>query len=300
MLPARKSYLFALASVLLWSTVATAFKISLRHVSPIELLFIASVTSCCVLTIILYFRGQLPSLLKLNADQWLFSLKYGFLNPFLYYLVLFSGYDILPAQQAQAINYTWAITLSLLSVPLLKQKITKLEGLAVVIGYAGVVVISVGRGDGNLEYANFKGIFLTLLSTVIWAFYWIKNTSDRLDPVVRLLANFLCGLPFIIAFMVFEKGASVLVIPSLPGVLGAVYVGIFEMGVTFVFWLAAMKYAENTVKIANLIFLSPILSLFFIHYIAGEQILPNTVYGLGLILFGLALQTRAGRAKNRS
>ena len=40
----------------------------------------------------------------------------GFLNPFLYYVVLFKAYDLLPAQEAQPLNYTWAITLAILFV----------------------------------------------------------------------------------------------------------------------------------------------------------------------------------------
>ena len=45
----KKAYLYALTSVLLWSTVASAFKITLRWVSPVELLFYAACFSCGVL-----------------------------------------------------------------------------------------------------------------------------------------------------------------------------------------------------------------------------------------------------------
>lgn len=40
------------------------------------------------------------------------------------------------------------------------------------------------------------------------------------------------------------------------GVLGAAYVGLFEMGICFVMWLMAMKLTNNTARISNLIFLS--------------------------------------------
>jgi drug/metabolite transporter (DMT)-like permease len=65
--------------------------------------------------------------------------------------------------------------------------------------------------------------------------------------------------------------------------------------VTFVFWLKALKYSENTAKVGNLIFLSPFLSLIFIHFLLGERILPSTFAGLGLIVAGLILQ-RPGRS----
>jgi drug/metabolite transporter (DMT)-like permease len=77
------------------------------------------------------------------------------------------------------------------------------------------------------------------------------------------------------------------------GFLGAAYVGVFEMGLAFTLWLSAMKNAANTARIANLIFLSPFLSLVFIHFVAGEAILPSTFAGLVLIMAGLAIQRTA-------
>jgi len=44
----RQATLFGLSAVLLWSTIATAFKLSLKHLSPIELLlFAGSFPLCC-------------------------------------------------------------------------------------------------------------------------------------------------------------------------------------------------------------------------------------------------------------
>ena len=63
-----------------------------------------------------------------------------------------------------------------------------------------------------------------------------------------------------------------------------------EMGACFVFWLMAMKLTDNTAKISNLIFLSPFLSLLFIHFLVGEEILASTFIGLILIVVGLLCQ----------
>lgn len=232
----------------------------------------------------------------MGRENWFLSVKFGFLNPFLYYLVLLYAYDLLPAQQAQAINYTWAITLSLLSVPLLKQRITVAEGVAVAIGYFGVLIIVFGNGIDSLGISDLKGIILAFFSTLIWAFYWIKNTTDTREPVVGLLANFICGLPFIVAYMLYDNQGH-LMMPATGGLLGAMYVGIFEMGLAFVFWLMAMKLTSDTVNIANLIFLAPILSLVLIYYLVGEKIMFTTILGMVFILLGVALQVKAGAKK---
>lgn len=54
----------------------------------------------------------------------------------------------------------------------------------------------------------------------------------------------------------------------------------------------AMKYTESTAKIANLIFLSPFLSLIFIRFFVGEDIRPSSFVGLVLIVSGLVIQNK--------
>jgi drug/metabolite transporter (DMT)-like permease len=57
--------------------------------------------------LILAARGRLGLLAGMSRRQWLLSAGLGFMNPFLYYVLLFRAYDLLPAQQAQPLNYTW-------------------------------------------------------------------------------------------------------------------------------------------------------------------------------------------------
>jgi len=283
----RRAILFGLFAVLFWSTVATAFKLSLRSFSPIELLLYSSFFSTLVIGAILGFQGKFHLILKCTRKEYLLSLFLGFLSPFLYYLILFKAYDLLPAQQAQPINYTWAITLSLLSVPFLKQKVCWQQWLALVISYCGVVIISTEGKPFSLHFTEPLGVALALISTVIWALYWIFNTRDKRDPVVGLFVNFVFSLPFILLYYLLT---SELRVPPIWGLLGAAYVGVFEMGICFVFWLLAMKLTNNTARISNLIFLSPFLSLLFIHFLLGEVILPATFIGLILIVIGLLCQ----------
>jgi drug/metabolite transporter (DMT)-like permease len=282
-----KALLYGLCAVLLWSTVATAFKLSLQHFSPIELLLYSGSFSTLLLGAILLFQRKFHLVFQCNPKEYLLSIFLGLLSPFLYYLILFKAYDLLPAQQAQPLNYTWAITLSLLAVPLLKQKIGWQQWLALLISYCGVIVISTEGKPFSLQFTDPLGVALALISTIVWALYWIFNTRDKRDPVVGLFVNFLCSFPFVLGYYLFT---TELRMPPLRGLLGAAYVGTFEMGLCFVLWLMAMKLTDNTARISNLIFLSPFLSLFFIHFLVGEKILAATFIGLILIVAGLFCQ----------
>jgi len=295
----KKALFFGLTTVGIWSTVASAFKISLRHLDPLQLLLCACTASLVALAGVLAFQGKFKELKQVTRSQLLRCGLLGALNPFLYYIILFKAYDLLPAQEAQPLNYTWAITLSLLSIPLLGQKMSFKDLCAILVSYFGVVVISTHGDILTLNFSNPTGVGLALGSTIIWALYWIFNTKSSVDPMVGLFLNFLFGLPLILMTTLTFSSLPVLTTEAL---LGAAYVGFFEMGITFALWLTAMKFAAqpdggSTVRIANLIFLSPFLSLIFIHFLVGEEILPATVAGLGFIIAGNALMQFKPRTK---
>ena len=286
----HRAFKLGLSAVMLWSTVATAFSISLRYLTPLQLVALASAVSWCFLSLRLLQPARWQALRATAMRDRLFGLAMGWLNPALYYLVLFAAYDRLPAQEAMAINYSWGITLALIAAPLLGQKLSLYSLLTSGISYFGIVVIA-SRGEPEaLNFAQPEGVALALLSTLIWSLYWVINARKEIDPEVQLFLNFTGALPLLSA-LVWYQGAAAPV--SWQGWAGGLYVGLFEMGLAFVLWMGAMQATRSTIRISSLIFLSPPLSLLFIWLIAGEALRPYTFVGLLLILLGLWLQRRA-------
>ncbi|WP_320008734.1 DMT family transporter [Maridesulfovibrio sp.] len=283
----KKAYVYGLSAVLIWSTVASAFKIALGYMDPLQLLFYSVIFSSLSLFAILKIQNKTGQIKQMSKKEILKCGLPGILNPFLYYVVLFKAYALLPAQEAQPLNYTWAITLSLLSIPLMGQKMTTRELLAILTSYMGVVVISTHGDLLNIRFSNGYGVFLALFSTILWSLYWIINAKSKTDPLIGLFLNFCFGLPFVTIVMLIFSGPPPL---ALPAILSAAYVGFFEMGITFALWLNALKLTEKASKVSNLIFLSPFISLILIHFILGEEILPSTLIGLLFIVGGNIIQ----------
>ena len=283
----RKAYLYAIVVVLIWSTVASAFKISLQYLDFIQLLFFASSVSLFVLFIALVSQGKLTLLKTYSKKDYLLSGLLGFLNPCLYYAVLFKAYSLLPAQEAQPLNQTWAIVLALLSIIVLRQRITLKNIIALVISFVGVVIISTHGHVFSLKFSNVAGAILALASAFIWALFWLYNLKDQRDVVAKLFLNFLFGTLFIIIIVLVTK---VSLKPTLTGFAGAAYVGVFEMGITFVLWFNALRLSKTTAQVSNMIYLVPFLSLLIIHFAIGEKILTSTIIGLIFIVAGILLQ----------
>jgi drug/metabolite transporter (DMT)-like permease len=282
-----KAYLFALLTVFSWSTVATAFKIALRELNYIQVLLIANAVAMVIYGLILAFRRERVKILPLSGRDLGFSLIQALLNPFGYYLIIFKVYSILPAQIAQPANFIWPVVLMLLSAPLLKQPI-RLPGLfALLISFAGVVVLS---SQGDLVHFRIKepvGIALALSSSVVWSLFWIINMHDKRDDVLKLFLS--ASISLIFVFILATATDNLSHIFSKP-LLPAVYIGLFEMGIPFVLWLKALQLSESTGKISNLIYLTPFLSLIFIHTILKERLYYTSLIGLGLIVAGILIQ----------
>jgi drug/metabolite transporter (DMT)-like permease len=177
-----------------------------------------------------------------------------------------------------------------LSVPLLKQKIEKKSFVALLISFAGVYIISSQGSPFTRSHASLPGVLLALGSSFFWAFYFILNLRDKRDESIKLFLSFLFGSLYLIVSMVITGKWNIE--PGLEGSLSAMYIGIFEMGITFIFWLKALQFATTVDKVSNLVYFGPFLSLIFVHFILHEPVYYTTPAGLLLIITGILVQNR--------
>ncbi len=285
----KKALIFALLAVLCWSTIGSATKITLRYCSADQMLLWANLSAFLFLWALNLKQNKTDIFRNLKPHDILRSAFMGLINPFLYYLLLFEAYDLLPAQEAGTLNYIWPVMLVLLSAVFLKENLPLFRFLAILLSFSGLVVIAT-KGTFVMEgVSNVRGIVLILISALLWASYWIFNMKDRRDAAGKLTLNFAFGLLYILIYQL--ASADPLQI-SLNGLSGSIYIGIFEMGLTFYLWMSALQYSTHTARISNLIYLSPFISLIFISIFVGESIHPATIVGLALIIGGIAWQER--------
>jgi drug/metabolite transporter (DMT)-like permease len=286
----KQSYIYAGLAILFWSTVPTAFKISLSEIGILPMLTVASLTSTLILLVIVLSGKKFHLILITTRKELIYSAILGLINPFIYYIILLKAYQLLPAQVAQPLNMIWPIILVFLSVPVLKQKIERKSFIALFISFIGVYIISSQGKLFESGHADLTGVLLATGSSVFWAFYFILNVKDKRDEGVKLLLNFVFGTIYLIVTLIIIGNWQF--VTGLRGVTASVYVGIFEMGITFLFWLKALQMASTTAKISNLVYLAPFLSLVFVHYILHEPVYYTTPIGLVLIISGIFIQNK--------
>lgn len=279
-----KAIVYASIAVASWSTVATAFKITLMHLTHFEMLLVASTTALLIFVLLLTIQQKWRLIAALPPSQWKRFALIGLLNPVAYYLVLFKAYSLLPAQVAQPINYAWPIVLLVLLAVCAHQPIPKKKYIGMCLSLGGVALISLGSGGVGGVAVSLHGLLLAGLSALLWATYWMMNSKNRtIDTSVTLFMSFLFGT----AYLLIAACVVGVRIDTLPGILSGMYVGAFEIGIPFIFFGLAMRTTTNAALVNQLCYLSPFISLFLIHLVLGEQIVATTYGGLALIVLGI-------------
>jgi len=271
--------------VLFWGTAATAFKIALSGLDYVLLLLIAASTALIISAVEMAISrkyGKVKAIFKDNRKVVKYAAQ-GLLNPFLYYLVLFKAYSLLPAQIAQPLNYSWQIVLLLMIAVVFRHKLKPIQLIGVLVSFGGIIMLSFNNSASPVGTLSITGILLALGSAFIWATYWVSKINSKEDSSVSLFINFLFGTFYLILISLFISFET----PELKTFLAGVYVGCFEMGFTFILWGKALNLATNKVALAQLTYLAPVLSLTLIHFILKEEIGTLTILGLLFILGGI-------------
>ena len=280
----NKAIVYAAIAVLSWSTVASAFKIALRYLSSFELLLVASCTAFLIFLFALLARKKWKEVKNLSASQWRWFALLGLLNPVTYYLVLFRAYDLLPAQVAQPVNYSWPILLLILLSLFAGQSIPKIKYVGMLLSLGGVVLISAGTGLSDKLEFSVTGFLLAFLSAFLWAGYWmVSNKRKEVDAIIALTVTFFFGSAYLLIASLWMEP----VVLPIQALLSGMYVGAFEIGIPFVCFGMAIQLTSNATLVNQMCYLSPFLSLFLIHLVLGEQIVWTTYAGLLLIVVGI-------------
>jgi len=288
MLASKSAYLLTVFTIICWGGAASAFKLALLQLTPQYLLAFSALVSWLVLSALMIITRKYSHLRTLKISQWSLLLLLGAANPFLYYMVLFEAYYRLPGQIAMTLNYLWPVMLVILSVPVLNHRLRFTNLVSILLSFFGALLIASNGDFSGWNQLDATGVLLVLFSTVIWALYWLISARLQIDAVIKLWIGFISGtvLTWLYIMLSDEAMPAFIHVPW----IAIAYVGMLEMGLTFFVWLKALQLAPNTATIANLIYLTPFVSLMLLSLILHESIYPTTIIGLVIIIGGILLQ----------
>ena len=279
----RKSLTYAIISILFWSTSASAFKITLKFIDFFSLLFYSSFFSVLILFFLNLKLGNLKEILNFSNNR--NSIYLGFLVPFLYYMLLFLGYSMMKGQEMLILNNTWQIFFFIFSVIFFLKTVKFFQVLGILISFIGILILATKGNVMNFKISNPFGFLLGISCAIIWAIYWILNANDKRKIEIKLFYNFLFGFFYTAIFMLFLGSLKF----NIYGLIGSLYISLFEMSITFLIYAKAIEEKTYIPIIANLMYLTPIISIFWLSIIVDEKIEIWTIISVIIIILGIIL-----------
>ena len=283
----KKEYLYAGISILLWSTTATITKLLLSSLNSMQILLISSLFAFIFLFIVNLFKGNIKELKKLKLKDYLQIFAIGLLGTFFYNLFLYLGINKMQASEAFIINYLWPIMTVIFACIILKEKIFIKKILAIIISFIGVIIVT-SNGNLNIDGNSLIGTLYCILAAISYGLFSVLNKKKNYNKYLSMMLFYLVSFIVSLIYTLLNNG---MFIPQTNQLIGLLWIGIFTSAIAFTSWALALEKG-NTIKISNLAYITPFLSLIWTGLILKEVISIYTVIGLIVIILGIFIQMK--------
>ncbi|MCK5810656.1 MAG: DMT family transporter [Cocleimonas sp.] len=273
-----KGTLYVLLCVALWGLIPVVAKMGQISLDHHQFLFWSSLISFFILLASVIFTRNLGAFNNMTLKDWGFLSLLGLLGTYIYYLFLYLGYSKASGMEVLVVQYTWPIWIVILSVFILRERLTLTKVIAVLLGFSGVFLVLTKGKFQSVDIQNGSVIALVLAGATCFALFSVLNKKVKQEPLNVVTIYFLVAT---LASFVSMLSYSEFAIPTAPEVIPILLNGVLVNGFSYVFWFFALKSTEAS-YLAPFTFIAPVLSAFYLILFFDEPFL--LIYGGGLML----------------
>ena len=184
----------AIIACLLWSSAFVGVKIGLKYHTPFQFAGIRFVLSGLMLV---FYFNNLKKYREEVKQNWRFIGMISLLQTVVQYMLFYSGINLLPASVSAMIIGSSPLFISVVShFSFHNDKMDGLKSLSILLGVAGVAVISLGRSElpTGLQI-SLLGVVLLLLNNLVSGIsnVLVAKKPGRVSPVVLSSSSLLFG-----------------------------------------------------------------------------------------------------------
>jgi drug/metabolite transporter (DMT)-like permease len=279
--------LCGLGAASIWGGMYVVSKVVLDIIPPFSLVSLRLLLGVLTLAIALATRG-FP---KIARTQFWQVIGVGFVGYGISLSLQFLGTKLSSAANSSLVTSATPAFVLIFAWTLLKEKITSLRLIALLLATLGVVAVIDPR-SAQLNPDLFLGNLLLLGAALTWALYsvLVRKATQALDVLPFSQSAFLGGLPVSI-----PPGARALKTIGVGeinlGIIGGVlFLGIISTALAMVLWNSAFALVDA--NLASLTFFAqPVVGTLLGWLFLGEKITPLFLVGGILIGFGLVISS---------
>lgn len=244
-----------------------------------------NVVVALILSIIIFTPIIWPKLRKLTRKDWGKLVLIGLVGGSIPFLLFFKGLSLTSPVSASFLHKTLFIWVAILAVPVLKEKITKLQFLAL-----GLLLF------GNIIFLGFKGMAwgyaetIILIATMFWAIENViaKITLKQVDVMLVAWGRMFFGAIFLVGFLLVTGNTAGFLEMNITQVGWLLLGAIFLTGYVTT-WYSALKRLPVTVTASFLVLASPITTFlnaaFVTHQLPVQKIWGALIILLAVLMF---------------
>jgi O-acetylserine/cysteine efflux transporter len=270
--------------VVAWGTTFAAVKIGLDSVSPLLFAGLRAMLGGAAMVVLAAARGGRPRL----RDTWRVYAVLTLLNVVGFFSLQTLAILELPSGLAAVLIYLQPVLVGVLAAPLLGEALTTSKVCGLLLGFAGIVVVSAGAFGGHVSGL---GIGYAVVGALVWALGTIafKRYGDQVDIWWAVAIPFLVGGLVLSAVGAAVEGAHI----SWSGtfIAASCYAALVGTTWSWLLWFGLVGSGQAG-RAASYIFFVPLLSLaigaLFLHEALGASLLA----GAALVIIGVYLVNR--------
>jgi drug/metabolite transporter (DMT)-like permease len=281
--------LSGLGAILLWSVLAV-LTTATGAMPPFQLTAITFATGGLAGLLVLLWRGEAGVL-----RQWPAAWALGTGGLFCYHALYFAALRTAPPAEAGLVNYLWPLLIVLFAALLPGERLRARHVLGALTGFAGLVVLFVGRGGGFTALS--PGYGLALAAAFVWAGYSVA--SRRFNDVPSGAVAGFCLATAALAGLL-HLGLERTVWPQEAGQWAALaLLGLGPAGAAFFLWDHGVKHGDIRL-IGVLSYAAPVLSTFWLVVAGVAEAGWPLAAACGMIVVGAAVASAKEKARQNA
>lgn len=268
-----KSKTFALFSIIAANVIygvnyVVAKAIMPKYFSPLSIIFlrIAGTIIICLFIFLLFVNE------KVNKKDYLRLIIASLFGISLNQIMFFEGLNLTTPIDSAIIMTINPIIVLVFSFIFLKDKITILKLLGILLGIIGAVMIILGKGDISFNSDTFTGNVLIFINATSFALYLIviKPLMNKYHPITIMLWTFTLGFIFSFPFTIKPLiNTNFSIIPS-DIWLGLAYIVIGSTFLGYLLYNYSLRVLSPTI-VSYFIYLQPLFSTITTMIVFGDK-----------------------------
>ncbi len=270
---------YAMVTIIFWSLAYVLTRLALQYFSVFSLGFLRYFVASCTLAVIAVFTKMKPP----HKSDLPWFLAAGAIGFFLYMIAFNKGQETVTASTGSVVIATVPVITALLARFVYQEKLRNFQWAAIVIEFAGVVVLTLMDGVFSIN----TGLLWLLLAALALSIYnLLQRKLTKTYPALQTSAvSIFFGTLLLAVFLPASAGE----VSHAPGIqlFYVAVLGIFSSAVAYAAWSKAFAKAKQTSQVSNYMFITPFLTSLLGILIADEIPDKATLIGGAIIIIGV-------------